>query len=729
MSEHLTVYTQPLPFALLTPKYCQPRTGTILHELGLHFNNLQQNIDLSPGVVAIDFETRGTDPTLPDNYIVGMGLAWSGGNVYIPLIGNESTFYVFLRWLTTSDKKLIAHNIYFDGQWVWNNCGRHPNWHACTYALYRHLATEGWAGQKYGLKDAMVQLLLWPEANTAELDQWLITNGYANKAGNPLYGEMWRAPTEILGKYCTLDAEATYLLYTEILEPVLREFPALEKYHTKSFMCLLQKLIEQKAVGIDIDVEKLHAAHKEIEGEISDVETWLRTDSPLAEPMGEWEDQKYAEFLTTMPSRWKKFELGEEPIKFTKAGDVSKSWANWDKKRAAGPQQSKNWEKWEEHRKAVEAGTDTRCQFNLRSGDHLRWLFYEKLGHQPFEFTPTGLPTVDTDSLKQFGEEGIALEKYLLLQKEYSFTTKYLELTEHRNTVHPGFRVPGTLTGRLSGTEPNIQQVPKSRRFLECLRARPGRVWIDADFSSLEPVVTAEFSQDPTLMAIYGPDAQPGSDIYLHTGAGIPALAGAIRAAGYRPEVGITPEIAAYTKKVCKKERAICKTLFLGANYGAGPKKIWKTLNMQGVEISLEDVQVIHQQFWQLYAGVKRFGARLLDQWRANKGFIYNGAGRPLGIHQDYTKDIVNRFSQSTGHDILILYVEILVEELGQLNWTPIVMDFHDEVILEVPEEEQQLAIDAFRRSEVRLNQLLGGAIPLRINPVVVRTLADAKLE
>jgi hypothetical protein len=150
---------------------------------------------------------------------------------------------------------------------------------------------------------------------------------------------------------------------------------------------------------------------------------------------------------------------------------------------------------------------------------------------------------------------------------------------------------------------------------------------------------------------------------------------------------------------------------------------------MQGVDISLEDVRVIHQQFWQLYSGVKRLEARLLDQWRVNGGFIMNGAGRPLGIHADYTKDIVNRFSQSTGHDLLIKYVSILVRELGQLNWTPIVMDFHDEVILEVPEEEQQLAIDAFRRAEVELNRILGGVIPLRINPVVVRTLAEAKLE
>lgn len=723
MSEHLVTYTQPLPFALLTPKHCPPRTAVYS---GTDVDLIQSIILHSKYVTALDFETRGTDPTLPDTCIMGMGLATSELCTYIP--ADHPDFNRLLHWLVDEQIPLIAHNAYFDGQWIYNYYGRHPNWVACTYALYRHLATEGWAGQKYGLKDAMVQLLQWPEANTAELDSWLVTNGYANQAGNPQYGEMWRAPTEILGKYCRLDVDATYLLYTQILYPVMREFPGLVEY-TQEFLTLLRVLIQQKLTGMEVDIEGLHRAHAEIAAEIEEVEGWLRTESPLAAPMREWQMRKYVEFLDSAPPRWRKFELPEEPTRLLRNGKENKAWVKWDEKRKAGPLQSKNWEKWEEKRLLVESGEDARCLFNIRSGDHLRWLFYDKLGYQPFEFTDTGLPKVDTDSLRQFGEAGIALEKYLLLQKEYSFTTKYIELTANRNTVHPGFRVPGTLTGRLSGTEPNIQQVPKSRRFLQCLRARPGTVWIDADFSSLEPVVTAEFSQDETLMAIYGPKADPGSDIYLHTGAGIPALAGPIRAAGYIPEEGITTHIAAHAKKKCKHERSICKTLFLGANYGAGPKKIWKTLNMQGVDIDLDAVRIIHKQFWELYSGVKRFEARLLDQWRVNGGFIMNGAGRPLGIHADYTKDIVNRFSQSTGHDLLIKYVSILVQELGQLNWTPIVMDFHDEVILEVPEEEQQLAIDAFRRAEVRLNQLLGGVIPLRINPVVVRTLAEAKLE
>lgn len=543
-------------------------------------------------------------------------------------------------------------------------------------------------------------------------------------------GEMWRTPATVLGEYCALDAEATYLLFTRILEPVMGRYPALEKYHTGAFMCLVKLLIEQRLSGMAVDRDRLEKADTEIASELLPVEQWLRTESIIAPYINEWEKNKLAEYLLTEPNKFNKKKIGDEPPKHTATGKVSRNWEGWYKKFITPPVISKNWLKWEENSRKVLSGEDTQCKFNLRSGDHLRWLFFDALKYQPTEFTEGGLPRIDSDSLRQFGEAGEALEKLLLLHKEHSFTTKYMTLTETRHTIHAGFRVPGTLTGRLSGTEPNIQQVPKSRRFLESLVARPGHVWIDADFSSLEPVVTAEFSGDATLMAIYGPDAAPGSDIYLHTGAGIPALAGAIRASGYRPEEGITPEIAAHTKKTCKRERAICKTLFLGANYGAGAGKIHKTLLNQGVSVPFEEVQTIHRQFWELYSGVKGFEWRLKEEWKKNKGFIMNGIGRPLGIHKDYTKDIVNRFSQSTGHDILVLYVEILNKLLvsSGINWSPIVIDLHDQSIIEVREQDTEIAIDIFKQAEIGLNRELGGIIPFRINPVAVANMAEGKL-
>ncbi len=177
--------------------------------------------------------------------------------------------------------------------------------------------------------------------------------------------------------------------------------------------------------------------------------------------------------------------------------------------------------------------------------------------------------------------------------------------------------------------------------------------------------------------------------------------------------------------------------LYLSSQYGAGPRKIWRTLRKDGVDIELEQVEQLHEQYWEYYAGIKQWEKQLRLEHRVNKGWVLNGIGRPIGVHQDSDrkrdkrKDIVNRVVQSTGHDLLVRYLRTLSEGLDAtgLQWQPIIWDFHDECIIEVPEADAEMALETFREAQDILNAELGGTIPLRINPVVVRTLADAKLE
>lgn len=735
-TDQLTVYVQPKPFTILRPERTPARGIGLIVDPSC-WDDAMTVVLSCECPIALDFETRGTDPTLPDNYIVGMGLASEGFNYYFHRLHNPAEFDALLHRLLESQIPLIAHNAYFDGQWIFNDWGSHANWEACTYALYRKLATEGWTGQRWGLKEAMQDVLLWDNANDDGISEWLVQNGYVNQSGNPLKGEMWRCPPEILGQYCLLDAEATYLLYTRILRPALEKFPELAKFHRTDFINLIKVLIEQKQHGIEVDREGLIRARSEIEAELGPMEAWIRTESDIAPHVRQWEENKLAQFDERQPERYRKpTKLGVEPLIHKKDGTVSKTWLKWIEKRDRAPVESKNWLKWQSDRMSIVNGESPRHRFNLRSGDHLRWLFFDAMGMEAVEFTKGGIPKCDTDTMRAFGPGGEALERFHLLHKELSFVTAYLTLTESRVTVHPGFRVPGTLTGRLSGTEPNIQQVPKSRRFLQCLRARPGHVWIDADFTALEPVVATELSGDPELMKVFGPDAPKGSDIYLHTGAGLPQFRDQIVAAGYDPD-NLTAEGAADAKKSCKAIRGICKVVYLSSQYGAGPGKIWRTLRSQGVEIDLEQVRELHRQYWEYYSGIKRWEKQLRLEHRENHGWVMNGIGRPIGVHQDSDrmrdkrKDIVNRVVQSTGHDILVRYLRILTTLFSQrdISWVPIIVDFHDEVLIEVPEGEVKLAMTAFRDANSELNLQLGGSIPLRINPVVVRTLADAKLE
>ena len=93
---------------------------------------------------------------------------------------------------------------------------------------------------------------------------------------------------------------------------------------------------------------------------------------------------------------------------------------------------------------------------------------------------------------------------------------------------------------------------------------------------------------------------------------------------------------------------------------------------------------------------------------------------------------VVSNCVQSTGHDILQLYSRIAAQLLNEakLSWTPIVMDWHDESIIEVPDEQVEAAkkimeVDAYRE----LNKVLGGTCPLKGSAAVAKTLAGIKLE
>lgn len=567
----LVTVTQHGPeFVLLTPSYSPPRTGP-------NFQCLCGPDDVLPVVnslwqsalLAVDFETRGNDYSrYPDHHPVGIGLAWDTGSAYFDLQSMDSEHLQELFEAIEQHPGRLAHNVNFDGGFLHQFLGQKPAtaWFRCTYAAYRHLATEGFIGQKWGLKDAMQQLLLWPDTNEHGLDSWLIAAGHWKQVGRERRArkeEMWRAPAEILGKYCILDAEATYLLYTRILEPVERKFPVMESYH-KDFLVLVDLLIEQQIHGIQIDVPRLEAAASGFRAQIEQTEREIRSHVTVAPHIQGREAELLGRFIATEPGRYKKRKKTKEPVKFRRDGvTVSKNWQQWRAKQDLPPEISRQWENWQGKYRRILNGEVDRYKFNIRSGFQLRWLLYECLGFPVQKMTQSGLESVDSKTLLSMGDIGRLLVRYSELQKELGYVDSYLEDLRRngRTTLHPKWRAPGTLTGRLAGTEPNLQQVPKTIDTMSCFVARPGTVWVDLDFSALEPCITAELSRCPALLSIFGPDAV-ANDIYLYIGAHIPGLRESILATGYIPE-GPSPEALARAKKECKRERAICKTVHL----------------------------------------------------------------------------------------------------------------------------------------------------------------------
>jgi DNA polymerase I-like protein with 3'-5' exonuclease and polymerase domains len=355
---------------------------------------------------------------------------------------------------------------------------------------------------------------------------------------------------------------------------------------------------------------------------------------------------------------------------------------------------------------------------------------YEKLGNKILLQTDSGLPAVSEDALQAMGDVGQILIGRALKVKELSYVSDYIEKTATKDTIHPSFKMPGTVTGRLAGKSPNLQQVPKTRGALSGFVSRPGYSFVDCDVNALEMVVTAELSQDRNLLSLYGPGAKK-NDIYLFYGSMMAGIGPKITSLGYDP-YNPTPEAMDATKKAFKKERSIAKLLILSDNYGSGVKKKQKILSLNGVDMTLREVEEMHNSLLSAKEGVLAYVEWLRDEWRANGGWIENGYGRPICVDEKYEKDLLNRNVQSTGHDILQLWARITARRLteAEINWKPTVWDWHDEIIIEVPDSQVALAkhimeVDSF----AELNQILGGTCPLKGSAAVAKTLAGIKLE
>lgn len=738
-------------YTLLTPTYVAPRQGDTYN---IHATTEDVPVVLEllakSKYVALDLETRGSDYS-SDIEIIGIGLAWDTGSCYFEY---SQVFCTNLLQQISKHSGLIAHNVYFDGGVIYKVAGLTLRWHMCTYALLAHLANEGHPDQSWGLKTAQVELLLWADSNEHELGEWLVANGhyrgvrrvdstpefliqeyYAGKL-SPQWAEMWQAPASILGKYCLLDAESTYLLYTAILLPALERFPGLQM-QMQDCMYLIEQLIKQKVAGILVDRKAFLDRQTYLNQQIQDLGLQFINHSSVHKYVQELEQQMRAEILNREPEKYRKQTWPVEPAKYKKDGTLAKSWTNWyertEEMKRKGPDISKNWIKWKAQLDAAERGELPEYCFNLQSGPQLRTLLYDKLGHEirvrseATEQFPNGQPAVGTKALKHMGEAGGILVERGYLVKELSYLVKYIELTEGRNTIHPSFRTPGTMTGRLSSKEPNLQQLPKTKAMMSPWIARPGYKFVDLDISALEPNIITEFSKDENMWKIYGPGA-PKNDLYLYVAAHTDVYGPAIRATGYDP-LNPTPEGLARAKKECKHERTVAKVVALACGYGASVNKVNQILEQDDIFLEYSEVELIHTTYWKLFAGVQDFSRALYYEWRRNRGYIINGVGRPMCVPDNMTKDLLNRFTQSTGHDVFIQYIRIYTQELVRrgIPYTPIIIDLHDATTVEVPEQYAEETAEVMLWGLEQLNRELQGKIPLRGVPLIGSNLADVK--
>lgn len=419
------------------------------------------------GPNVIDFETTGLDVLDPEFRAVGVALANGKckSGVYLEIPEDATKVVDALQRVS-----LVGFNIGFDAKVLHRmalDTGLQPvwSWVGDVLVLYKLTDNSGRKGQSWSLKTAMKEVLGWEETNEVELDQWLVDNGhFTNRAGKqiPQKGEMWRAPTEVLGMYAGRDAAATWML-ERILVDTLTPFPEALALYEKEFMTLARLVNEQFWSGLYVAKDKLELYLEDLNSRITDTEQEFLKNSPATPFIQEFNDVQHQLIVDA------------EPPQFTKTGKVTARYIKWKDK--------------------VTVSKETNY-FNPSSKQQLRWLFYERLyrlstptkkinwkgevvtkfntvtkkGWEIWECSVVGLDqepvckiegkaypgdsvafSIDKGVLPKLGTAGQLLAEYNKLVKERGYVEAMLNSLRDDSRHPTSLRVHGTVTGRCSG--------------------------------------------------------------------------------------------------------------------------------------------------------------------------------------------------------------------------------------------------------------------------------------
>lgn len=648
------------------------------------FDRLTKNCNLEEPI-AIDTETSELDPNTPHSALLGVSIGILHQEGYV-------SFYVPITVWDTQDKKLkecidselkkslvqflknikigIGHNFNFDKKWIKAKLGCDVSFKYDTQIMW-HLSSAPYSHQSYGLKNAMKQVLGWDNKNDVELKANILKNSNNDKSAG-----FYMADLDVLGKYAALDAQATLELFYSLK-------PFFDEHSYWDFVGVIQSykslLLYNTQHGIRVDRTKLLAEMYNLMAEIEQIKLDIRNTCAL---------------------------------------EIKEMEQEWAEKWILGVKTEKGREK-----RRQEAKNKESLKFNASSSKHLEALLFNKLGLVPLEFTETGKAKTDKTSLKQLEHPAAKLMlKHSHTAKKIAFCESYLKHSEKTGRIHPSFNITGTVSGRLSCYEPNIQQAPfQEPSIMQNLTICGNGIGIQADLVSIEPFFTAYFSEDPLLLKIY---KEGKGDIYLDLALTLFPNETELKEL-YNPLENPSSEL----KDKFKKIRSIAKTVHLSSQYGAGARKIAETLTKSGISTSYAEGKRLHALYWDKFKKVKEFEQALYSIYRED-GKLINPFGRVVRIPDFWCKDLLNRFIQSTAHDALmhwVLEIDRLRKE-RDCSMIPIVADVHDATAWEIQDaRDYDRAEGILRDGLANINKWLNLPFPIRAEYRKFYSLAEWK--
>jgi DNA polymerase I len=359
-----------------------------------------------------------------------------------------------------------------------------------------------------------------------------------------------------------------------------------------------------------------------------------------------------------------------------------------------------------EHKAYGEAGQP----FNLNSPKQIGEIFFQRLQLPVLKKTPSGAPSTDEEVLERLAADyplpKTLLDYRALTKLKSTYTDKLPRMVNPATgRVHTNYAQATAVTGRLASTDPNLQNIPvrtpEGRRIREAFIAPPGCVIVSADYSQIELRIMAHISRDENLLRAFA----AGEDVHRATAAEI-----------FNRELHeVTPE-----------ERRYAKVINFGLIYGMSAFGVAQALGLERAT-----AQAYIDSYFTRYPGVARYMQQTREQAR-ERGYVETVFGRRLwlteiragnsGRRQGAERAAINAPMQGTAADLIKLSMIAVQNWLDRQRLSArLVMQVHDELVLEVPQTELSMV-----REE--LPGLMTGVAELAV-PLVVDVGAGANWE
>ena len=316
-------------------------------------------------------------------------------------------------------------------------------------------------------------------------------------------------------------------------------------------------------------------------------------------------------------------------------------------------------------------------EFNLGSTKQLREIFFEKLKYRIIKKTPGGQPSTDEKVLAELAEEyelpKVLLEHRTLSKLKSTYTDKLPnQVSQSTGKVHTSFHQAVTTTGRLSSSDPNLQNIPirteDGRRIRQAFEPSKGNKFISADYSQIELRVMAHMSKDEGLLEAF----REGEDVHSKTASEV-------------FDVGI--------KDVTSDLRRNAKAINFGLIYGISAFGLGKQLG-----ISRNLAAEYMAMYFEKYPDVKKY-MESTKEFASQNGYVETLFGRRLYLRdinatnamrrQASERAAINAPVQGTAADIMkIAMINMHKAIKTEKSEAKLILQVHDELILDTPKDE-----------------------------------------